>query len=44
MQKDVAKELLRAADVPVPRDWSASRFDVAKGHPMPPALCDQADC
>ena len=31
MQKDVAKELLRAAEVPVPEGIVASRFDAAKG-------------
>jgi D-alanine-D-alanine ligase len=36
MQKDVAKELLRAAEVPVPEGIVASRFDAAKGHLMPP--------
>jgi D-alanine-D-alanine ligase len=36
MQKDVAKELLRAAEVPVPDGIVASRFDAAKGHLMPP--------
>ena len=36
MQKDVAKELLRAAEVPVPEGIVASRFEAAKGHLMPP--------
>src|SRR5712664_2392137 len=36
MQKDVAKDLFRAADVPVPEGLVASRFDVAKGHVLPP--------
>src|SRR5215467_2897719 len=36
MQKDVAKDLLRAADVPVPEGLVASRFEVAKGHMLPP--------
>jgi D-alanine-D-alanine ligase len=36
MQKDIAKELLRAAEVPVPEGIVASRFDSAKGHLMPP--------
>ena len=36
MQKDVAKELLRAAEVPVPEGIVASRFDAAKGHLMAP--------
>ena len=36
MQKDVAKELLRAAEVPVPEGIVASRFDAAKSHLMPP--------
>jgi D-alanine-D-alanine ligase len=36
MQKDIAKELLRAAEVPVPEGIVASRFDAAKGHLMPP--------
>jgi len=36
MQKDVAKELLRAADVPVPEGLVASRFEVAKTHLLPP--------
>jgi D-alanine-D-alanine ligase len=36
MQKDVAKALLRAADVPVPEGIVASRFDAAKDHLLPP--------
>ena len=36
MQKDVAKELLRAADVPVPGGLVASRLEVAKKHVLPP--------
>jgi D-alanine-D-alanine ligase len=36
MQKDVAKDLFRAADVPVPEGLVASRFEVAKGHVLPP--------
>jgi len=36
MQKDVAKELMRAADVPVPEGLVASRLDVAKKHVLPP--------
>jgi D-alanine-D-alanine ligase len=36
MQKDIAKELLRAADVPVPAGLVASRFEVAKTHLLPP--------
>jgi len=36
MQKDVAKQLLRAADVPVPEGLVASRFEVAKAHLLPP--------
>ncbi len=36
MQKDVAKVLLRAAAVPVPEGIVASRFDVARAHPLPP--------
>src|SRR6266508_1574684 len=36
MQKDVAKELFRAADVPVPEGIVASRFDAAKRHLLPP--------
>jgi len=36
MQKDVAKELFRAAGVPVPEGIVASRFEVAKAHPLPP--------
>ena len=36
MQKDIAKELLRAADVPVPEGLVASRLEVAKEHVLPP--------
>jgi D-alanine-D-alanine ligase len=36
MQKDVAKELLRAADVPVPEGLVALRFDAAREHLMRP--------
>jgi D-alanine-D-alanine ligase len=36
MQKDIAKTLFRAADVPVPDGVVASRFEVAKRHIMPP--------
>jgi D-alanine-D-alanine ligase len=36
MQKDIAKELLRAAEVPVPEGIVASRFDAAKSHLMAP--------
>ena len=36
MQKDVAKNLFRAADVPVPEGLVASRFEVAKGHVLAP--------
>ena len=36
MQKDVAKNLFRAADVPVAEGLVASRFDVAKAHVLPP--------
>ena len=36
MQKDVAKTLLRAADVPVPDGLVISRFEAAKRHPLPP--------
>jgi D-alanine-D-alanine ligase len=36
MQKDIAKELLRAAEVPVPEGIVASRFDAAKSHLLPP--------
>jgi D-alanine-D-alanine ligase len=36
MQKDVAKVLFRAADVPVPDGIVASRFDAAKNHLLPP--------
>jgi D-alanine-D-alanine ligase len=36
MQKDVAKELLHAADVPVPEGLVASRLEAAKKHVLPP--------
>ena len=36
MQKDVAKDLFRAAGVPVPEGIVASRFEVAKEHLLPP--------
>jgi D-alanine-D-alanine ligase len=36
MQKDIAKELFRAAGVPVPEGLVASRFEVAKSHLLPP--------
>src|SRR5438093_5899722 len=36
MQKDVAKALFRAADVPVPEGLVASRLEVAKKHILPP--------
>ena len=36
MQKDVAKDLLRAAGVPVPEGIVASRFEAAKSHLLPP--------
>src|SRR3954447_6747617 len=36
MQKDVAKELFRAAGVAVPEGLVASRFDAAKHHLLPP--------
>jgi D-alanine-D-alanine ligase len=36
MQKDVAKELFRAADVPVAEGIVASRFEAARAHVMPP--------
>jgi D-alanine-D-alanine ligase len=36
MQKDIAKELLRAADVPVPEGLVASRLEVAKKHVLQP--------
>src|SRR5262249_3991868 len=36
MQKDVAKDLFRAAGVPVPEGLVASRFEVAKGHVLTP--------
>jgi D-alanine-D-alanine ligase len=36
MQKDVAKVLFRAAEVPVPEGLVASRFEVAERHMLPP--------
>ncbi|MGH6769700.1 MAG: D-alanine--D-alanine ligase [Xanthobacteraceae bacterium] len=36
MQKDMAKAVLHAAEVPVPEGTVASRFDVAKAHILPP--------
>jgi len=36
MQKDVAKDLFRAAGVPVPEGVVASRFEAAKRHLLPP--------
>jgi D-alanine-D-alanine ligase len=36
MQKDIAKTLFRAADVPVPEGLVASRFEAAKRHLLPP--------
>jgi D-alanine-D-alanine ligase len=36
MQKDVAKALFRAADVPVAEDLVASRFEAAARHLLPP--------
>jgi D-alanine-D-alanine ligase len=36
MQKDVAKDLFRAAGVPVPEGMVASRFEAAKQHLLPP--------
>jgi D-alanine-D-alanine ligase len=36
MQKDIAKVLFRAAEVPVPDGLVASRFEVAKRHLLPP--------
>src|SRR5215831_1859921 len=35
MQKDLAKAILRAADVPVPDGVVVSRVDAAKEHPLP---------
>ena len=43
MQKDVAKTLFRAADVPVAEGLVASRFEVAKRHVLAAALRHQAD-
>jgi D-alanine-D-alanine ligase len=36
MQKDIAKALFRAADVPVPAGLVVSRFEAAKSHLLPP--------
>src|SRR3982074_625662 len=36
MQKDVAKDLFRAADVPVPEGIVASRFEAGAKHLLPP--------
>ncbi len=36
MQKDIAKDLLRAASVPVPEGVVASRFEAARSHVLPP--------
>jgi D-alanine-D-alanine ligase len=36
MQKDIAKQLLRAADVPVAEGLVAARLEVAKKHVLPP--------
>src|SRR5262245_30787941 len=36
LQKDVARELFRAADVPVAEGTVASRFEAAKAHLLPP--------
>jgi D-alanine-D-alanine ligase len=36
MQKDVAKELFRAAGIPVPEGIVASRFDAGRKHLLPP--------
>jgi D-alanine-D-alanine ligase len=36
MQKDYAKAMFRSAGVPVADDLLMSRFEAAKGHPMPP--------
>src|SRR5262245_25164020 len=36
MQKDIAKDLLLAKEVPVPEGLVASRFEAAKNHLMPP--------
>ncbi len=36
MQKDVAKQLFRAADVPVAEGIVASRFEAARAHVLPP--------
>jgi D-alanine-D-alanine ligase len=36
MQKDIAKELFRAAGVPVPEGLVASRFEAGRSHLLPP--------
>ena len=36
MQKDIAKALFRAADVPIPEGLVVSRFEAAKSHLLPP--------
>jgi D-alanine-D-alanine ligase len=36
MQKDIAKALFRAAEVPVPEGLVVSRFEAAKSHLLPP--------
>jgi D-alanine-D-alanine ligase len=36
MQKDMAKTLLRAGEVPVPEGLVISRFEAARRHPLPP--------
>lgn len=36
MQKDIAKVVLKAADVPVPEGRVVSRSEAAKAHPIPP--------
>ena len=36
MQKDVAKELFRAAEIPVPEGIVASRFEAGRKHLLPP--------
>jgi D-alanine-D-alanine ligase len=36
MQKDRAKDVMRAAGIPVPVGMTMHRFDIVKGHPMKP--------
>lgn len=36
MHKDKAKDVMRAAGIPVPQGKIVNRFDVAKGHVLPP--------